>query len=171
MQQLTRIFTMFMTLLFTSVVYADEYLKIGAWNIENLGARDFGQNAKALAEHLHLAGVDVLALEEIHDTDNNASTRTNAKLDEVFALLNQQPGQNWEYVLFANKDQTDKSQLCGVAWNKAKVSKVGNPFRIPVADDPNDDFNSWDRHFGPVWQIPQKDLDNFTPPRRGRHQT
>lgn len=146
MKKLTHLFAFCFTLLFASAVYADEYVKIGAWNIEHLGARDFGQHPKALAEHVQLAGVDVLALEEIYDTDNNAATRTNSKLDEMFALLNQQTGHNWEYVLFANKDQTDKSQLCGVAWNKARVSKVGNPFRIPVVDDPNDDFETWDRH-------------------------
>lgn len=146
MKTMIRIVICCVTLLFASAVRADEYVKIGAWNIEHLGHRNFGQHPKALAEHILFAGVDVLALEEIYDTDSNSSTRTNAKLDEVFALVNQQPGQNWEYLLFANKDQTDTTQLCGVAWNKAKLSKVGDPFRIPVVDNPGDEFDSWDRH-------------------------
>lgn len=129
-----------------SAARAQGHIKVGAWNIENLGERQQGQSALALAEHLRLAGLDVLALEEIHDTNNNNATRRNGKLDQVFALLNQQPGQDWDYVLFANRDQADTSQLCGVAWNRARVTRVGDPFRIPVVDTPGDGFNSWDRH-------------------------
>lgn len=128
-----------------STARAQGHVKVGAWNIENLGERQIGQDAPALAEHLRLAGVDVLALEEIHDTDAG-NARRNGKLDQVFALLNQQPGQDWDYVLFANRDQTDTSQLCGVAWNRERVTRVGEPFRIPVVDTPGDGFNSWDRH-------------------------
>ena len=129
-----------------SAARAQGHIKVGAWNIENLGERPLGQDAPALAEHLRLAGVDVLSLEEIHDTDGNNATRRNGKLDQVFALLNQQPGQDWDYVLFANRNQADTSQLCGIAWNRAKVTRVGEPFRIPVVDTPGDGFNSWDRH-------------------------
>lgn len=129
-----------------STARAQGHIKVGAWNIENLGERQVGQDAPALAEHLRLAGIDVVALEEIHDTDGNPTTRRNGKLDQVFTLLNQQPGQDWEYVLFANRDQADTSQLCGVAWNRARVTRVGDPFRIPIVDTPGDGFNSWDRH-------------------------
>jgi len=50
---------------------ADEWCTVGAWNIENLGDRSAGQHPKALAEHLQLVRVDVLALSEIHDEDGN----------------------------------------------------------------------------------------------------
>ena len=129
-----------------SAARAQGHVKVGAWNIENLGEREFGQSTPALAEHLRLAGVDLLALEEIHDTDGNNATRRNGKLDQVFATLNQQPGQDWDYVLFANRNQADTTQLCGVAWNRARVTRVGDPFRIPVVDTPGDGFDSWDRH-------------------------
>jgi hypothetical protein len=50
-----------------------------------------------------------------------------------------------ELVLLPNKSLTDKSQLCAVAWNKKRVSKVGEPMRIDVRED-NDPHNCWDRH-------------------------
>lgn len=130
---------------FTQLAHAEGHIKIASWNIEHLGKREPKQEPKAIAEYLMLAGADVLALQEIYDTDDNVATRTNEQLDKTFALLNEQ-GHQWEYVLFANKKATDTSQLCGVAWNKKKVNKVGEPLRIEVKDDPKDDFSSWDRH-------------------------
>jgi endonuclease/exonuclease/phosphatase family metal-dependent hydrolase len=124
---------------------ADDWVRIGSWNIEHLGNRSFGQHEKALAEHIRLAGPDILALQEIYDNDENDDTRTNTRLDQVFNILNGDPGQDWDYVLFANKQTNDKSQLCGLAWNKKRVSKVGNGLRINVVDD-NDEFFLWDRH-------------------------
>ena len=127
-------------------LWSAEYVKIGSWNIENLGKRNFGQNPKALAEHLQLADVDVLALQEIHDTDGVNATRTNKKLDETFKLINANDGHDWKYILFKNKTPNDKSQLCGVAWNAKTVAKTGEVLRLTIADDPSDDFNVWDRH-------------------------
>lgn len=144
---LVRVLSLCALLIMTQIAEAQSYLKLGSWNIEHLGKRPSGQHPKALAEHLLMASVDVLALQEIYDTDDNDGTRTNKKLDDTFALVNKQPGQAWEYVLFANSDMTDTSQLCGVAWNKARVQKVGDPLRLKVEDDdPNDDFKLWDRH-------------------------
>jgi endonuclease/exonuclease/phosphatase family metal-dependent hydrolase len=147
MPQLARIITLCTFLGFPVAVRAEEYVKIGSWNIEHLGKRTQGQNPKALAEYIFLAGVDVLALQEIYDTDGKPDTRTNGKLDQVFELLNKLPGQKWQYRLFANANKKDTSQLCGVAWNTARVTLVGEPFRIPVVDDdPNDEYRLWDRH-------------------------
>jgi predicted extracellular nuclease len=120
-----------------------DWVKIGAWNIENLGERTFGQDERALAEHIFLSGVDILALEEIHDTDNKSTSRTNAKLDAAFKLLNKLPNQDWTYLLLENRDPTDTSQLCGVAWNRKRVTLLGPPFRIPLDDDGG---KIWDRH-------------------------
>ena len=123
--------------------FALDWVKVGAWNIENLGERAFGQDERAIAEHIFLSGVDVLALQEIHDTDSNPATRTNAKLDAAFAVLNKLPDQDWTYVLLENRNPTDISQLCGVAWNRKRVTLAGSPYRIPVNDDHG---KIWDRH-------------------------
>lgn len=121
-----------------------DWIRIGSWNIENL-PRGTGQTAPALAEHILLAGLDLLALQEIHVTGTGPE-RKNDRLDEVIAILNQQTNQSWTYVLFPNKNQQDTSQLCGFAWNTRRLAMVGSPFRIPVVDDPADQFNAWDRH-------------------------
>lgn len=78
-----------------SVVSGQEYLKVGSWNIENLGSRTPPQHQIAIAEHIQLSGVDVLALNEIHDEDGQPGTRTNKVLDKAFAILNGQQGQDW----------------------------------------------------------------------------
>jgi predicted extracellular nuclease len=124
---------------------ADEWMTVGAWNIENLGDRSAGQHPKALAEHLQLVRVDVLALSEIHDNDGNPATRTSRKLDDTFAILNTRPENDWEYVLFPKKARNDIKQLVGVAWNKKRVQKVGAPFRIPVVSS-TPGFHLWNRH-------------------------
>jgi predicted extracellular nuclease len=128
----------------TCPAHADEWLTVGAWNIENLGQRG-GQHPKALAEHLQLVNLDVLALSEIHDKDGNPTTRTSKKLDDTFAIMNARPENDWEYVLFPKKDSDDTEQLVGVAWNKKRVSKEGDPFKIPVVNT-TPGFNLWDRH-------------------------
>ena len=70
----------------------DDYIKVGAWNIENLGDRTLGQVPAAIAEHILLAGVDVLALEEIWDNDGDDAKTTNTKLDDVLRRINSSPG-------------------------------------------------------------------------------
>lgn len=121
-------------------------IKIGSWNIENLGERKHGQSPPALAEHIALAGVDILALQEIHDTDGSDSTRTNSKLDGVVKILKDQYGQNWKYTLFPNRNPKATARLCGVAWNADRVTREGASFPIPVVDnDPKDGFELWDR--------------------------
>jgi predicted extracellular nuclease len=111
---------------------ADEFIRIGSWNIQNLGDRDWGQHPKALAQHIQLAAVDIIALQEIYDTDNDDTKRTNGKLNEVFDLINQQEGQDWVYKLFPKRDLTDIVRHCGIAWNRNKLTMVGEEFRIPV---------------------------------------
>ncbi|MEZ6068242.1 MAG: hypothetical protein R3B90_21585 [Planctomycetaceae bacterium] len=111
---------------------ADEYIKVGCWNIQNLGDRQFGQFPAAFAEHLLLADVDVLGLIEIWDDDNDPARMTNTKLDETFNRMNMQAGHDWTYRLFPKRDQDELRQHVGVAWNRSRVSIVGEPFRIPV---------------------------------------
>lgn len=112
---------------------ADEYVKIGSWNIQNLGDRTLGQFPAALAEHVLMADADVLALQEIWDNDGDDARRTNTKLDETFARVNQHPGQDWTYLLFPKRDVSDSMQHTGVAWNRNRLEQVGEPWRIDVA--------------------------------------
>ncbi|MFV0445612.1 MAG: endonuclease/exonuclease/phosphatase family protein [Planctomycetaceae bacterium] len=111
---------------------ADDYIKVGAWNIQNLGDRTLGQFPAALAEHFIVADLDVLALEEIWDTDGVDGTITSTKLDETMARLNQEPDHDWTYVLFPKRDPTELMQHVGVAWNRKRLHRVGEPLRIPV---------------------------------------
>lgn len=127
----------------TQTSEAKDYIKIGSWNIENLGQRRFGQNRFAIAEYLQLADLDVLALQEIHDTDGEGAPYRNRKLDQVFELMNERDGQEWKYELFPKRDGDTTFQLCGVAWNSARVTKVGAAHRIPLDHQDN---GLWDRH-------------------------
>ena len=122
---------------------AKDYIKIGSWNIENLGQRSFGQNRFAIAEYLQLADLDVLALQEIHDTDGKGAPYRNKKLDQVIELMNERNGQDWKYELYPKRNAKTTFQLCGVAWNSARVTKVGAAYRIPLDDKDN---SLWDRH-------------------------
>ncbi len=129
--------------IFVQPAAAKDYIKIGSWNIENLGQRRWGQNRFAIAEYLQLADLDVLALQEIHDTDGEGAPYRNKKLDQVVTLMNERDGQDWKYELFPKRDADTTFQLCGVAWNSARVIKVGAAHRIPL-DHQNDGL--WDRH-------------------------
>src|SRR5690349_14622084 len=82
-------------------------VRVGAWNIENLGTRradsqtnppEPDQTPEALADYIASSGVDVLALEEIHDDDQPSSGTPghepwrNKILERALARLNQQGG-------------------------------------------------------------------------------
>lgn len=111
---------------------ADEYLKIGAWNIENLGGRVPNQHPAAIAEHILLADVDILALEEIWDTDGVPETMTSPALDQVFQRVNEGDDADWTYVLFANRTDGPERHT-GIAWNRKRATMVGEPLKVPVA--------------------------------------
>ena len=113
-------------------------LVLASWNIENLdGERK--QNPDQLARHLALTGAQVIALQEIHDTGPGLS---NPKLEEALAQLEG----DWTYRLFPNKAPNETARLCGIAWDKKAVTPVGESFRVPILDDPSDDYPIWHRH-------------------------
>ncbi|WP_421810738.1 endonuclease/exonuclease/phosphatase family protein [Flagellimonas sp.] len=122
------------------------YLNIGSWNIEHFGKIDDNdENQYALAEHIELSGVDILALQELYLTESHGYE--NIHLREALDLVEEHTGCHWEYEIFPNRNENDKSQLCGIIWNKAKVEKI-ETFRIPVSY--NADFEGqklwlWDR--------------------------
>lgn len=125
--------------------FADEYLRIGAWNIEHLGKNPKeGQAPTALAQYIFLSGVDVLAMSEIYVTDKPNGTRRNVVLDETFKILGKNKDHDWEYLIFPNKIAKDPSQLCAVAWNKKRVTRQGGPLKLPIKTQTS--FNVWDRH-------------------------
>ena len=132
---------------------ADE-LRIGSWNIEHLGRsrirKDVGhevaQSAEDLAEWIRRARVDVIALQEMTDNDNNDRTRRNRTMDVVFEILSEVPGQDWSYRLFENRNADDTSELCGIGWNKAAVTRIGRPYQVPIEHLPDDRYFEWDRH-------------------------
>ena len=117
--------------LLPGAIHAAAFIKIGSWNIENLGKRR-GQNAGALAEQIWLSGVDLVALQEIWDNDKEAATTTNIHLTRAINFMNRQTGSEWRYRLFPGRDPKVLGQHCGVAWNARKLSMVGEPHRIEV---------------------------------------
>lgn len=139
------------------------FLQIASWNIEHLGGRsraDKKQSAFALAEHIEMAGVDVIALQEIYVTPDDEevrlspdqpivesradSTRRNSDLDIVCYLLEEHlDDEPWAYHILPNRQSGDKSQLCAVMWNKSRLS-LESVDAIDVTHKDNGD-NLWDR--------------------------
>lgn len=128
-----------------------EKIRVGEWNIEHLGfpdsrfedAKGIAQKPEDLAAHIKKAGVHVLALEEIGDTDNPGLR--SKELDATFTILNA-GGEDWTYELTPNKVLTDTTQVTGVAWNRKRVKKVGTVHRFTVTPNPPSSVNHWDRH-------------------------
>ncbi|WP_299519096.1 endonuclease/exonuclease/phosphatase family protein [Winogradskyella sp.] len=124
------------------------YIHIGAWNIEHFGNKEDSndENQYALAEHIELAGVDVLAMQELYITD--IGNFTNNDLEKALELVQEHTGHKWKYEIFQNRNPEDTSQLCGIAWNDDRVKKVGETYPINV--DYTIDFRGetlwlWDR--------------------------
>lgn len=106
------------------------YLNVGSWNIEHFGkADDNSENQYAIAEHIELSGVDILALQELYDTSDNELR--NVHIEEALDLVEEHTGDKWGYEIFPNRSRSDKSQLCGITWNTSKVSKE-KTIQIPV---------------------------------------
>ncbi|MFT7642942.1 MAG: putative extracellular nuclease [Pirellulaceae bacterium] len=120
------------TLAWPTCLRAERTVRIGSWNIENLGDRYKEQQPAQLARHLATANVDVLALQEIWDDDGDDSKMCNTTLNAVFAQLNEEPNNDWHYILFPKRDPSELKQHCGVAWNRGKVKTVGKPLKIDV---------------------------------------
>jgi hypothetical protein len=130
------------------------YIHIGSWNIEHFGREDDdnAENQFAIAEHIEMSGVNALALQEMYVTNDISapgSQLENSFLRAALDLVEDHTGQHWEYELFRNRDQNDRSQLCGIAWNTARLTKVGQALKIAVANSATVDgqaLSLWDRH-------------------------
>lgn len=120
------------------------FLQIASLNAEHLSGNkrgDFNQSAYALADHVEMAGIDIIALQEIYVTDKDEevrlfenqpiiktraqSKRRNRDLDVVCYLLEEHLGDPWVYLILPNRSSTDKEQLCAVMWNTNRVTESG----------------------------------------------
>ena len=121
-------------------------LNVGSWNIEHFGKNDDNsENQYAIAEHIELSGTDILALQELYVTSDIGLK--NAHIEKALELIEEHTGNIWDYEIFPNRNSGDRSQLCGIAWNKSKVSKVST-LKIPVkteVDYENNRLLLWDR--------------------------
>lgn len=117
------------------------FLQVASWNIEHLSGQPRAarrQTAYALADHIEMAGIDLLALQEVYLTpedeevrffDNQPliasraySDRRNSDLDAVCYLLEEHRDAPWKYVILPNRDAGDRSQLCAVMWNTQRLT-------------------------------------------------
>lgn len=138
------------------------YLQVASWNIEHLGGANRAtrrQSAFALAEHIEMSGIDIIALQEIyvtteeevhltpggHVVPSQAETeRRNSDLDLVCYLLEEHlDGTEWRYYIAPNRDEGDMSQLCAVLWNSRRLT-LDRVTRLAVAHNDGGD-SLWDR--------------------------
>ncbi|MFG1304641.1 hypothetical protein V5F34_10945 [Xanthobacter autotrophicus] len=138
------------------------FLQIASWNIEHLSGQPRAQrkqSAYALADHIEMSGIHVIALQEIYVTlpdeevrmaenqpiipSHARGTRRNSDLDIVCYLLEEHLDDPWQYEILENRHAGDKSQLCAVMWNTKRVT-LDSVKPLAVAHRDGDD-NLWDR--------------------------
>ena len=139
------------------------YLQIASWNIEHLGGANRAarkQSAFALAEHIEMSGIDVIALQEIYVTaadaevhltpgghavpSHAATARRNSDLDLVCYLLEEHlDDTEWKYSIAPNRSEGDTSQLCAVMWNDKRL-KLDKVTKLDVLHAEGGD-SLWDR--------------------------
>jgi len=143
------------------------FIQVASWNVEHLSGHPRAQrrqSAFALADHIEMAGIDVIGLQEVYVTDPSERVtlsatagapevpsaawdkeRRNSDLDVVCAVLKEHlDGEpDWRYLILPNRTAGDKSQLCAVLWNTAKLTFKG---ATPLAVSHKEGTMSlWDR--------------------------
>jgi len=158
------------------------FLQIASWNIEHLSGQPRAkrkQSAYALADHIEMAGIDLLVLQEIYVTPSNeevrlfdnqpvidsrshANGRRNSDLDIVCYLLEEHLDVEWRYAILPNRQAGDGSQLCAVLWNTQRLT-IGTitPLDVIHADG---DYRLWDRkphliHFQSKIEVWRRSVD------------
>ena len=140
------------------------FLQIASWNIEHLSGQpraDRRQSAYALADHIEMAGIDLLALQEIYVTPSEEEVRMfpnqpvipshaedplrrNSDLDVVCHLLEEHLDDTaWKYLILPNRSAGDRSQLCGVLWNTTRLT-LANVLALGVSHAVGE-YSLWDR--------------------------
>ena len=144
--------------LVTPIAHAEDF-RIGAWNIEWLGfpsmrgkpGKDVEQSPGDLATYIAEAKLDVLALEEI-GVEKNEAPFTSKPLQRTLDELKNVHGQNWQYLLFPKtnypndtEDFITRGQHLGIAWRSDRAKMVGEPYSIPVGENPTFGDKFWER--------------------------
>lgn len=138
------------------------YLQVASWNIEHLrgsARQDRPQSAYALADHIEMAGIDIMALQEIYVTEPDeevriasnqpvvpiasVGSRRNSALDLVCYLLAEHLDAPWSYTILPNRTAGDRSQLCATLWNTERVT-LKDTLRLEVEHEAGGD-KLWDR--------------------------
>jgi len=143
------------------------FIQVASWNVEHLSGHpraDQRQSAFALADHIEMAGIDVIALQEIYVTDPAEEVRLsknlgaplveiaaqdgkrrNSDLDVVCAVLKEHLDDEpvWRYLLLPNRSKGDASQLCAVMWNTRRLTLKGA--RALAVSHKEGLMNLWDR--------------------------
>jgi endonuclease/exonuclease/phosphatase family metal-dependent hydrolase len=138
------------------------FLQVASWNIEHLSGQPRAsrrQSAYALADHIEMAGIDLIVLQEIYVTpaeeevrlfenypviQSRAHTeRRNSDLDIVCYLLEEHLETPWKYVILQNRTPGDKSQLCAAMWNTGRLT-LGSVRPLEVSHKEGN-LSLWDR--------------------------
>ena len=120
------------------------FVQIASWNIEHLSSRSENkQSAYALADHIEMAGVEILVLQEIYVTHLKDGERRNEDLDVVCELLHEHLGQEWSYVLLPKRDENRTNQLCGIMWDTTRTEAT-DVLRLDMPDKEGG-YWVWDR--------------------------
>lgn len=128
------------------------FLQIASWNIEHLGGSKRAsrkQSAFALADHIEMAGVHLIVLQEIYVTPNDEEVRLgdgqppipratpegerrSADLDLVCWLLEEHLERAWTYRILPNRAPGDTSQLCALLWDTGRLTLDSiQPLAVP----------------------------------------
>lgn len=143
------------------------FIQVASWNVEHLSGHPRAQrqqSAFALADHIEMAGIDVMALQEVYVTEPDEKVslsesagapavpiasidvdRRNSDLDVVCEVLKEHlDGEpDWRYLILPNRSAGDKSQLCAVLWNTTRLSLKGvAPLGVAHKDGT---MSLWDR--------------------------
>lgn len=138
------------------------FLQVASWNIEHLSGQPRAarpQTAYALADHIEMAGIDLIALQEMYLTPEDdelrlfpnqpvipshaQSERRNADLDAVCYLLEEHRRAAWTYLILPNRSEDDDSQLVAVMWNTTRLSL--DTVRALEVEHHDDGDSLWDR--------------------------
>ncbi len=138
------------------------FLQVASWNIEHLSGQPRAarrQSAYALADHIEMAGINLLALQEVYLTPSDEEVRLfdnqpviqsrahsdkrNSDLDIVCYLLEEHMDDPWKYVILPNRQAGDRTQLCAVMWNTKRLT-LGSFRPLDVAHSV-DGHSLWDR--------------------------
>ncbi|MCA1579058.1 MAG: hypothetical protein LC794_17040 [Acidobacteria bacterium] len=117
------------------------FLQVASWNIEHLSGQPRAtrrQTVYALADHIEMAGLDLLALQEVYLTPEDEEVRLfenqpviasrahsalrNSDVDAVCYLLEEHSDAPWKYVILPNRASDDRSQLCAVMWDTTRLT-------------------------------------------------